>query len=126
MQKKLFDMGPSVELMGCRQEFSVGAIISCLLLLTGCGSDSLEDILHDNLVTSSGFTLNPTGSTPLAAELKIETRSATKVIIIIDDGTDSLKIIFPESATEHTLPVLGLKPNMAYTVSASVIDLRGH
>ncbi len=72
----------------------------------------IRDLKH--LITSESLILNPTGYTPLSAELTLKTAQSVQVeleIVSPYDGEDNLIHRFEESDTSFTLPVLGLYPS---------------
>ena len=105
------------------------ALAALLLSLSGCGSSSdqiAEAIAHDDLIVESTFQLDPTDTTPLAGELQVNTLAATQLVVSVDDGSESWKVTFPETALTHLVPILGFRPNTPYTVTVAVIDELGH
>ena len=105
------------------------ALAALLLSLSGCGSSSdqiAEAIAHSDLIVESTFQLDPTDTTPLAGELLVETLAATQLVVSVDDGSESWKVTFPETAVTHLVPILGFRPNTPYTVTVAVIDELGH
>lgn len=61
--------------------------------------------------------LDPNGSTPLAAVVELTMEEPTRISLSISNSSDSWAVAFPDEATEHSLPVLGLKSNSAYMIS---------
>ncbi len=116
---------------------------SCLivhsLFLFGCDTgpmgDSDEDLslghmesetIHKkrlgHLITRDTLIINPTGYTPLAAELKLETTQPVQVELEIESrNNDEENLIhrFKEIATSFTLPVLGL-----YASHSNILHIR--
>ncbi len=87
-------------------------------VMLGCDSGPIDpaptvkELKH--LITSESLILNPTGYTPLAAELTLKTAQSVQVeleIVSPYDGEESLIHRFEESDTSFTLPVLGLYPS---------------
>ncbi len=86
-----------------------------LWLLFGCDSapidqnPTVKQLKH--LITSETLILNPTGYTPLAAELTLRTAQPVQVeleVVSPYDGEDNLIHRFEKIDTSFTLPVLGL------------------
>ena len=68
----------------------------------------------DHVITQDTLILNPTGYTPLSAELKLETSQPVQIeleIVSPYDGEENLIHRFDETGTSFTLPVLGLYPS---------------
>ena len=69
------------------------------------------------------LTLNPNSTTPLAAQLELSTELESTVEITITLGSDVRNLSFDDPGTEHTLPLLGFKPDRTYTLLVQVIDV---
>ena len=72
-----------------------------------------------NLISSESLVLNPTGYTPLSAELKLETTQAVQIELEIEslnDDEENLIHRFEETGTSFTLPVLGLYASHSNTL----------
>ncbi len=87
-------------------------------VMLGCDSGPIDpaptvkELKH--LITSESLILNPTGYTPLAAELTLKTARPVQVeleIVSPYDGEENLIHRFEEPDTSFTLPVLGLYPS---------------
>jgi len=65
------------------------------------------------------ITLDPNGVTPLAGVVELTTDEPARITLSISDGIQTWAVVFPEERTEHSLPVFGLKPNKAYTVTVT-------
>jgi arylsulfate sulfotransferase len=68
------------------------------------------------------LTLNPTGKTPLAAVVKLATDLPARVTLEVNDGKQSRTLEFAEFRTDFSLPVLGLKPDKAYSIKTTLTD----
>jgi arylsulfate sulfotransferase len=68
------------------------------------------------------LTMDPNGVTPLAGVVELTTDVPTRVTLTISDGSDSRVREFAEFQTDHYLPILGLKPNSAYSIEVIVTD----
>jgi len=69
--------------------------------------------------------MDPNELTPLAGLVELTTAAPTQAGLIVSNGIDTWAVIFPEERTEHTLPVLGLKPNNTYEVQVVLTDQDG-
>ncbi len=101
--------------------------LGLLVLLTAC--DEI-DLLPANpapieFTAPPMLTLNPNGVTPLAATVAFSTDISSIPTIFLHDGSEARVVEFTEASSQHVLPVLGLKPNTAYTVSIGVEDANG-
>jgi hypothetical protein len=65
--------------------------------------------------------MNPNDVTPLAAVVELTTDVPVRVTLSMANGTDTHLVEFPEFATNHSVPVLGLKANTAYTVDIVLV-----
>jgi len=71
------------------------------------------------------LTMDPNELTPLAGVVDLTTNVPVGVSLTISDGRDAWEVEFPDFATEHSLPVLGLKPNGSYTVGVWITSQSG-
>jgi arylsulfate sulfotransferase len=71
------------------------------------------------------LTMNPNGVTPLAGLVTLATDVPTRATLRIAGGGDVWAVTFPEARTDHSLPVLALKPGRTYAVQVTVIDAAG-
>jgi len=104
----------------------IGPIFCFILGCDSTGSDDSESIL-ESLITSETLVLNPTGYTPLSAELKLETQEPVQIEIEIvsrDNGTESLIHRFEQIGTSFTLPILGLYAEYRNTLRIRFYDNR--
>lgn len=73
------------------------------------------------------LTLNPSGRTPLAAILEVESNKPSTVSITIDDGDRKFVIDSKgEPTTQHNVPVVRLRPGRRHEISVSVSDPAGN
>jgi arylsulfate sulfotransferase len=68
------------------------------------------------ITTGPTLTMDPYGVAPLTALVEVTTNIPTEATLEITDGIDSWRVRFPDLAASHVLPVLGLKPDRAYSV----------
>lgn len=72
------------------------------------------------------LTLNPSGKTPLAALLEVETSTPATLSLTLDDG-DRKRALESKGAptTNHRIPILGLKPNRRHEIGVRASDFSG-
>jgi hypothetical protein len=70
--------------------------------------------------------LNPSGNTPLAGVVEVLTDVESAVTLSVSSAGHSFDIEFSEFATEHFIPVLGLRPDAAYSVELHFRDREGN
>ncbi len=68
------------------------------------------------IIQSPTLTMNPNGTTPLAAIVQFETDIPARVTAHISNGVESWTREFSQYMTQHDIPILGLKPDNAYSV----------
>jgi hypothetical protein len=68
------------------------------------------------------LTLDPNGKTPLAAVVKLATDVPARVTLEVNAGKESRTLEFADFRTDFSLPVLGLKPDKAYTIRTTLTD----
>ena len=69
---------------------------------------------------------NPNPTVPLAAILSLTTDSPTRITLNFDDGERSWSATpSDEYATDHSVPVLGMKPGRTHTITATAEDRGG-
>jgi arylsulfate sulfotransferase len=90
---------------------------SCLILLLN--SSSAWSV---TVTSGPSFTLNPSGKTPLAGVVHLDTDIPARVTIRISDGNERRTIEFAEFRTDFSLPLLGLKPDKQYTIEITLTD----
>jgi arylsulfate sulfotransferase len=73
------------------------------------------------------LTMNPGGRTPLAGRLELATDRPARITLVIGDGDNSSTTVTPsdEVATEHSVMVLGLKPDRLNTIDVIAVDAAG-
>ncbi|HMB92606.1 MAG TPA: aryl-sulfate sulfotransferase N-terminal domain-containing protein [Rhodothermales bacterium] len=71
------------------------------------GEIPISQLLADSTTMADGLVLNPSGLTPLAAELSLETRRPTTISIEVS-GAEPMVKAFDDVTTAHTFPILGL------------------
>ena len=73
------------------------------------------------IIQGPTLTMNPTGLTPLAGVVELETDTPVQAQLTITDGLDLWIVNFPDALQVHYLPVLGLKAGRSYTVTVDLI-----
>lgn len=73
------------------------------------------------VVQGPTLTMNPTGFTPLAGVIEMETDQPIRVQLKIQGGGEQRTVSFPDAQQVHYLPVLGLKPQQFYTVDVNLV-----
>ncbi|MBT8143397.1 MAG: aryl-sulfate sulfotransferase [Gammaproteobacteria bacterium] len=66
--------------------------------------------------------LNPSGSAPLTASVSLATDQPTRAILAISSSDSAYTVEFLTPVTNHSLPVLGLKANRAYSIDITLVD----
>ena len=98
-------------------------ILISFFSISGCNNGSTS---NQNVVTRVPvLIMAPNASTPLAGLLELQTSGLSRVSLVISDGGDQWNIDFDELNTDHSLPVLGFKPNRNYTVIVRVLGRGG-
>jgi hypothetical protein len=100
--------------LGGRMKIRSFTILLLVLLLAGCSSSG------SSTDPVASLTLNPEGNSPLAALLAVSWDREFTVEVELDDGSESSVLVFDETALEHSLPVLGFKPDRSYTLRVSL------
>jgi arylsulfate sulfotransferase len=77
------------------------------------------------VVSSPTLTMDPNGVTPLAGRIDLTTTTPVRITLSVRDGFEAWAVEFPDFATSHSLPLLGLKPNDTYTIEVSAIEADG-
>lgn len=90
--------------------------------ISGCNNSTTEENVVTRLPT---LTMAPNASTPLAGLLELETSGLSRVSITVSDGSEGRTKDFQDLNSLHSLPVLGFKPDRAYTVTVRVLDIDG-
>jgi hypothetical protein len=73
-----------------------------------------------DVINGPTLTMNPNGTTPLAGVIELETDVPVEVELTIIDGVDIRTVRFP-AASQHYLPVLGLKADRTHAVDIELI-----
>lgn len=110
--------------------YKKGLLRNLLLLLfigffsiSGCNNSSTTE---ENVVTSlPTLIMAPNASTPLAGLLELQTSGLSRVLLTVSDGSDEWSKDFEEFNSNHSLTVLGFKPDRAHTVTVRVLDIDG-
>lgn len=77
-------------------------------------------------ISEPKFTMAPNPDTPLAGILEFETDKPTRVVLQIQNQTDSWSINFDEFQTFHSLMVLGFHPGKTHSIQISIFDEDGN
>jgi len=77
--------------------------------------------LSADVIVGPTLTLDPIDKTPLAALLELETDTPVQVELTISFGAEVQTVLFPDISTQHSLPVLGMKPDRTYSVDIELI-----
>ncbi|MGI4762823.1 MAG: aryl-sulfate sulfotransferase [Janthinobacterium lividum] len=108
------------------------AIVLSLLALAGCRKDEGQapaSVVPLHLSFGAGtLTLNPSGYAPLTARLSLLSRQSGQLRLVVHGrhGTASdLTQQFADEGTVHTVPILGLYPDYANSVSVQLVDPSG-
>jgi arylsulfate sulfotransferase len=70
----------------------------------------------------SGPTFSPATNAPLAGRLQLTTDVNSRISVLVDDGTDSWEKDFYDYTTNHSVPLLGFKPNQTNQILVTVYD----
>ena len=70
----------------------------------------------------TGPTFTPATNAALAGLLKLTTDVDTRVAVSVDEGTNTWQRDFYDFATEHSVPLLGFKPNRTNEIQVTVYD----
>jgi len=98
-------------------------ILISFFSISGCNNGSTS---NQNVVTRAPkIIMAPNASTPLAGLLELQTSGLSRVSLSVSDGGDQWNIDFDELNTDHSLPVLGFKPNRKHTVIVRVLGRGG-
>jgi arylsulfate sulfotransferase len=76
----------------------------------------------DALTVLSGPTFEPATNAPLAGVLALTTDTASQVSVSVDDGTGTWQRDFFDYATNHSLTLLGFKPDRTNEITVTVRD----
>ena len=106
-----------------RRVVLVGILLTAFLMLVGCLGSGNETVPTFTFTLTPTLTLNPNSTTPLAALVELSTDQESTVEVTISDGTDIWVLSFDDSGTDHSLPLLGFKPDRTYTLLVQAIDI---
>ena len=95
---------------------------STLLIFWFLSSQTIAASNHIQLTSGPTLAMNPNGVTPLAGVVELTTNVPVKITLEVDDGSATQTINFSNYASNHTLPVLGLKPNRSYNIWVTATD----
>lgn len=100
-------------------------IIRIVVLLFGAAILAVPQAWAVDIVSGPTLTMDPNSVTPLAGRIDLTASVPVRVTIKVSDGFESWAIQFPDLQTQHSVPLLGLKPGDVYTVTVSVTDQAG-
>lgn len=117
-----------VSILQTARLLSFGLVITGLLLTGSCKKDisvgrpvDLNNLVSEDLI----IVLNPSGLTPLSAELRFNSVIPVNVSITIE-GEEPLSHTFDDFSTEHRLPILGLYPGRENNILVMLTDVAGN
>ena len=97
------------------------------LLLVGCDTTPPDGGMTGPMLSNVSLTGNPNPAVPLAAILRVTTDTPTGLTLNINDGERSWSVTpSEEMATQHEVPVLGMRPGRVHTITASLQDSDGN
>ena len=104
---------------------SVTLALPCLILLAGCDSNPAEP--EPEFITTLTVTPNPAGYAPLTAEVALTTSRPVQVEVVVAGRGEAaeLRHHFPAVSQEARLPILGLYPGFANTITLRFLDPDG-
>ena len=109
-----------------RPPLTVALAISPLLLI-GCDTTPPEVDLSGPVLSNVGLVGNPNPAVPLAAILRVTTDKPAELTLNINDGEWNWSVTpSGEMTTRHEVPVLGMRPGRAHTITASLRDSAGN
>jgi len=91
--------------------------VACLaaLLLSFPSRSHALDIL-------SGPSFTPAAKAPLAGVLQLNTDVASRISVLVSDGTDTWQRDFYDFATAHAVPLYGFKPGQTNIIQVTAYD----
>ena len=82
--------------------------------------------IHSEGLTISSISLLPASSSaPLAAVLKLTTDDNSRVSVSVNDGTETWTRNFYNYDTNHSVPLLGFRPDTTNEITVTVHDVSG-
>ncbi len=97
-------------------------ILVGFLSVSGCSNSSNNG---NSITRSPSLIMAPNASTPLAGLLELATSELSRVTVTLSDGAEQYTHDYENFSLEHSLPVLGFKPDRSYTVTVQVFDIDG-
>lgn len=94
--------------------------VFAMIVLVSVPASAIEILSGPTLI------MDPNGLTPLAGSLEVSTDVASRVVLRISNGLETQIIEHPGYTTDHSVPVLGFKPNDSYQVQIAVVDQSGN
>jgi arylsulfate sulfotransferase len=124
----------------------IALVFGSTTLLYGCGSspdDSAStaetampavEIAEGSVADTAGpvvsdlsLVQNPNPTVPLAAVLSFTTDEPVSVVLGFDDGSKAWShSMGSDMSTSHELPVVGMRPSLAHTITATLTDAAGN
>ena len=95
-------------------------LILCIAL--GLTSGCAPDTIPPRLLAEPTLTHDVNGSAPLTALIEFATDEPAFVTLHIDDGETLQSVTFDEAETDHSVWVLGLRPERRHTISIELAD----
>jgi hypothetical protein len=97
------------------------------LLLVGCDTAPPGVDMTGPMLSDVSLVGNPNPTVPLAAILRVTTDEPTELTLNINDGEWNWSVTpSDEMTTRHKVPVLGMRPGRAHTITASLRDSAGN
>jgi arylsulfate sulfotransferase len=94
--------------------------------LTGCMNAGINaNTLPPQFLSPPEIEMDPNLSTPLAGILSLTTNVPTRILLEISSNKKSWSINFDDYETEHTLTVLGFRPDKLHTIKVHIINRDG-
>lgn len=98
----------------------VAAVVTVALLIVGCGGSNSAG---PSFSGEPELTVGPNPEVPLVAVVSAETDEPAVIELTIDDGdVERVVVPNPTPGTEHEVPVLGLRPDHAYTIRVAALE----
>jgi hypothetical protein len=95
---------------------------NCYILLCLIGSLLAVSFSADAVTILTGPTFTPATNAPLAGLLQLTTDVSSRVGIQVTDGTNIWQRSFYDFSTNHSVPLLGFKPNRTNSIQITVFD----
>lgn len=83
------------------------------------------DVPKPSFISGPAITMAPNPQAPLAGLLEITASEPVTVSLKMNDGTEETEVSYKDLAAEHSLPVLGFKPDKTYSIEVSITNVAG-